>query len=447
MTISVKTIEEGFAINTLDVELTEVEFWYHDILLATANGKLRTNMYGKLELVFLDRVSFLQQPDLNMIEVDGEIVIKAKAGSDFVVDGRPTNFSSFDFFLYTGEQPPISFRSLAFSPTSMTQNIYSVEGYVTSFPTTLVHADTAAVDRYFEYTGADFAIRGELRQQGCHVTIRGTDNRLLSELTAGAALYALSIMEGKQCSWKSMTQTDSNGLQKLTLYSQEIRTTNFFAPLFLTPFDAAWNEQVFLKVHKYLCENTDSVVVRMFGMLWASSGKDFDARAVLLGIAIEGVAKSIKLVTREATEFEQYKSRVMSVLEPFKSGNDKIEGLAEGDIARIVGMLANASNYTTGEQLEHASKQVGFDISPAQIKAWGKVRNKRGHGTFGFFPTEEDWLIYMTCVDVFNYLCLHIMDFSEPKAFKRWLHPLLSPAAEALQKQTPKQQSVKDRPR
>lgn len=428
MTISLETIVDDFASRSLNIKLEAVEFWYHDILLAKAPGRLYLNSSGKLQMSFENRVAFTRSQDFNVIEVDEHIQIGARLDQNMFFRGRLANFSSFDFFCDTGGQPPLTFQRTIFAPDDFSETLVQVDGYITEFPIQLT-CNSDANPKVFEFKAPEFLMRGENRGANYHISFRAQQD-VLTELGVGAAIYSIGVMHGKQCSWRTKLDVNARGQKRLTLYSAEIRTTNFYAPFVINSFNTEWNEEIFLQVHKFLVNNPDSAVVRMFGMLWASSGTDFDARAVLLGIATEGLAKSIKIKTKQATEFEGYKSRMIAALETFESGEKQIDGISSNDISRVIGIIKGTSNYTAKELIENAAKKVGFTITKEQLDAWGKVRNKRGHGTFGFFPTEDDWTTYMICVDVFNHFCLAMMGFTDSKYRKRWFHPSSTPAVQ-----------------
>lgn len=420
-TISVQDISQSFVDSSLNLHLKDVQFWYKDKQLASTSGTLRVNSEGVAELAFPKRVQFSRTQDFNVIEVDQDIRIEASF-QDFVIHARPSiNFSSLDFFADTGQQQPIQFRKVVFEPRRQIGKISCAEGFVSSIPIELIEDEING----FNYQGSQFRIEGTNKNNGPYLKIESSPEKTeLELLTAPAALFSLAILGGRKCSWKTLIETGTSGLKKLTLYSAEPITTNFYAPLQLSVFNGERNKQIFFQVHKFLCENPDSPVVRMYGMLWNSTGSDFDARAVLLGIAIEGVANSIKITKPEVTEYNEFKMRILTALKPLIEGQKSIEGLSQNDVRRLVGSFENSKPSNTKDQIEEACKAVNLSISKEQLSAWGKLRNKRGHGKFGYFATDEDWSVYLKCVDIFNHLCLSIMGFSDQKVFRRWFRPV-----------------------
>lgn len=296
-------------------------------------------------------------------------------------------------------------------------------------------SDPIDQNRSFNYANDEFEIRGENRKAGRYIEIKArTADKELPPGFDLATLFSFSVMNGRLCQWRAAVEIDITGAEKLTLFSAEINTTNFYAPFFLSPFNGSRNEEIFFAIHKFFLEKpeTSPTVIRMFIMLWASSGKDFDARALLLGIAIEGLAKSVHFETPEKSEFEEFKERVLTAMQPYLDGTEQIATLTAEDVARVMGKLGTDGGLSARENIELACKSIGFAITKDQLDAWAEIRNRRGHGKFEFYPSSDDWHYYMVCVDVFNKMCFHIMGFTDPKSFRRWVMPLTTEAAEAM---------------
>ncbi|MBA4074216.1 MAG: hypothetical protein C0508_04180, partial [Cyanobacteria bacterium PR.023] len=198
---------------------------------------------------------------------------------------------------------------------------------------------------------------------------------------------------------------------------------SFYAAIFLR--DTVDVQCLFKCCHEYLYQNPTSMIARLLQMVWDYTGSDFDVRALILGVAIEGIAKDISSLPGVDEEFANFSDRVVSnmVAEMKEADQER-----RADLERLIRLVGQANQGTAKQTISNAAKSVNCIVTSSELKAWGKIRNQRGHGlSFSWeFPTKKDWANYFACVDLVNKLWLGAVLFPNPNAQMNWSSPFAS---------------------
>jgi hypothetical protein len=413
-------IQERFAAGSFAESVHKARFLLRTHCLAEVMGNLGLSSDGRIVLRMAGPVKFNGPVSLPQ----REITVEGRLGEDLRFIGNPTNRSGLIDLLIGTNAAEVEFHQLEITGTSNTKSTDRAYGYVDAFPEEILRAPLLVTKqaqlKSFDFHSDISIVKGNVTQHGNLLEIVPQTTEFDNRLIVGASLFALSMIAGYRVSWCCLTTVSAN-LLNTTLVSKKTRQNNFYAPLCLNSRSAA--NEVFSLIQAFLCSNPETRIARLLGMLWDYSGSDFDVRALILGVAIEGIANELVVRTpaldAETTEF---KSRALGALRDSRthSSGNALGGLPAKDIDRLEGLVKNFNPAVAKRRIAAAGKVVNYNVSEDQQKAWDAIRNGRGHGDFNWsFPADKEWLNYLSCVDLVNKLWLGAVGIP-PEYFRPW---------------------------
>lgn len=422
------TIEERLVAGDLNESVHAAKFLWKTHCLAEVMGNLSVSKEGQLLMALAGPVIFFRPEDINLLELEAEIMLEGKLGNGLKLRGRPRNqHGLFDLIAGT-KAGVVEFSELEITGTSSNSARKRVFGYVDEFPSEILQIPVintkSTVAKSFELESDLVLMKGEQRTSGNFLEIFPKTEAADPELMMEAAIYTLSMLGGRRINWRCMT-TELNNEVTTLLRSQNQRTHNFYSPIYLCKLAQA--NEVFKLTHAFLCKTPETMIARMIGMLWDYSGSDFDVRALVLGVAIEGIANEIydtKPLPPD-NDVEIFKARVIERLKEIETSSSDTAEI--DDLKRVIGIVKRFDSPPAKKRIAGAAHAVDCNVSKEELDAWFHIRNKRSHGNFGWtFASDNDWLLYLNCVDLFNKLWLGAVKYKKWDKMREWKKPFKS---------------------
>lgn len=408
---------------TFDQVVHSAKFLYQQSELAEVIGRLEFSN-GNIILNISGKVKFKRERSISLA-FETETIVEGRIGPNITFQGRPTNrFGLFDLLEGTTNSK-VEFELLKLTAPSQQLEYPHLVGGINQCPEGLMR------DRLINTEGTTsptFMIdTPSLKLEGHREEIQTIFSvKLLKEeanpyLSIGAAFYALSVLAGRRIKWNYFAFDD--GIKtEINLFKKSTNSANFYQALQLSVCKQTEINELFDKVHTYLFANPASVIARLLGSLWDYSGDDFEVRALLVGIAIEGISKEIvEKNPKLDAGTKAFRKRVLKVLDRVLKDSQKIEGLAQPDILRLRGLVDKFNPSSTKTLIQKAGESIGYTVSLDELNAWDELRNTRSHGKFAWeLPGNAEWHKYLICVDLLNTLWLGAIGYSNKKRFRSW---------------------------
>lgn len=182
------------------------------------------------------------------------------------------------------------------------------------------------------------------------------------ELTE-AFLNAVSFRVGSQLHWLAIETMESNA-HEIRVRRPGQKLSAFYPPLPLMPPLPQYQQpevDLIRQATEFFMHPDNRPVYTALAVCWNSQANFFTPQCLLVGAALEGIAKFI--IRQElAKKFPKAKSTEL----------DKRLG-----------------KITAGQKLKDAAALLNARVSDDEIKAWKAMRNPRAHGEFGLSNTSD----------------------------------------------------------
>lgn len=408
---------------TFDQVVHSTKFLYQQSELAEVIGRLEFSN-GHIILNISGKVKFKRERSISLA-FETETIVEGRIGPNITFQGRPTNrFGLFDLLEGTTNSK-VEFELLKLTAPSQLLKYPHLVGAVNQCPEGLMR------DRLIDAEGTtsptfmidtrSLKLEGHREEIQTIFTVTLLKEEANPYLSIGAAFYALSVLAGRRIKWNYFAFDD--GIKtEINLFKNSTNSANFYQALQLSVCKETEINELFDKVHTYLFANPASVIGRLLGSLWDYSGDDFEVRALLVGIAIEGISKEIvEKNPKLDSGTKAFRKRVLKVLDRVLKDSQRIEGLAQPDVLRLRGLVDKFNPSSTKTLIQKAGESIGYTVSLDELNAWDELRNTRSHGKFAWeLPGNAEWHKYLICVDLLNTLWLGAIGYTNKKRFRSW---------------------------
>lgn len=236
---------------------------------------------------------------------------------------------------------------------------------------------------------------------------------MVNDQVISAIFFALSFALARRVHWRWF-HSEMFDKSSAIIFGQPSLSGEFYRPVELITKDAP---VLMTKLLEYSLNQNVGVLESFLGALWDLGNSNFKTKQLALGVALEGISKSIFEESDQKNEvFESIQKKLLTYLNQLENTEvlDQFEEKNIKDAFERWGNVIKGSKELSGKRLlEVAGKIIGCEISSKDLTAWSKMRNDSAHGNTPLESVSQPEIDrFFRCVSLLNSMICNVVGYS-----------------------------------